>query len=303
MSQGKMSYKITGIGEVLWDVFPGGKEPGGAPANFAYFVKNLGQDGIIASRVGSDPMGDEILESLENLNLSRDFIQIDPVHPTGTVEVKVDSYGQPDYIIKESVAWDFLELTKRWKELATRTDVICFGTLAQRSPVSRKTIIDFLGLSSKETIKILDINLRQNFYSPEVIKKSLELSTILKLNENELELIKRMSEASPEKSDILFCRELMSKYDIELVCVTKGGRGSLLINKKNYYRHPGYKVNVIDTVGAGDAFTAAVAVGYLKGANLKEMSDAANRLGSWVCSQKGPTPPLDKKIASLLYNS
>ncbi|MDY0027987.1 MAG: carbohydrate kinase, partial [Candidatus Humimicrobiaceae bacterium] len=290
-----MSYKITGIGEVLWDVFPGGKEPGGAPANFAYFAKNLGQDGIIASRVGSDPMGDEILASLKNLNLLCDFIQIDPVHPTGTVEVKVDSYGQPDYIIKESVAWDFLELTKRWKELATRTDVICFGTLAQRSPVSRKTIVDFLGLSSKETIKILDINLRQNFYSPEVIKKSLELSTILKLNENELELIRKMKiiEASAGRSEILFCRALMAEYDIDLVCVTKGGKGSLLINKKNHYRHHGYKVNVIDTVGAGDAFTAAVAVGYLKGANLKEISDAANRLGSWVCSQRGPTPPLD----------
>ena len=148
-----MSYKITGIGEVLWDVFPGGKEPGGAPANFAYFVKNLGQDGIIASRVGSDPLGKEILESLGRLNLSRDFIQIDPVHPTSTVEVKVDSGGQPDYIIKESVAWDFLELTEEWKELAAKTDVICFGTLAQRSPVSRKTIIDFLSLSSKGTIK------------------------------------------------------------------------------------------------------------------------------------------------------
>jgi fructokinase len=300
-----MSYKITGIGEVLWDVFPGGKEPGGAPANFAYFVKNLGQDGIIASRVGSDLMGEEILESLENLNLSRDFIQIDPVHPTGIVEVKVDPGGQPDYIIKESVAWDFLELTEKWKGLAAKTDVICFGTLAQRSPVSRKTIVDFLGLSSRGTIKILDINLRQNFYSPEVIEKSLELSTILKLNENELELIRKMKiiEASAGRSEILFCRALMAEYDIDLVCVTKGRKGSLLINRKNHYIHPGYKVNVIDTVGAGDAFTAAVAVGYLKGANLKEMSDAASRLGSWVCSQRGPTPPLDKKIASLLYNS
>ena len=297
-----MPYKITGIGEVLWDVFPGGKEPGGAPANFAYFVKNLGQDGIIASRVGSDTLGEEILMSLENLNLSRDFIQIDPVHPTSTVEVKVDSGGQPDYIIKESVAWDFLELTEEWKELAAKTDVICFGTLAQRSPVSRKTIIDFLSLSSKGTIKILDINLRQNFYSPEVIKKSLELSTILKLNENELELIRKMSGASPEKSEILFCRELMTKYDIELICVTKGGEGSLIVDKKNHYRHSGYKVKIVDTVGAGDAFTAAVAVGYLKGANIKEISDAANRLGSWVCSQKGPTPPLDEKIINLLYS-
>lgn len=295
-----MPYKITGLGEILWDVFPDGKKLGGAPANFAYFAKNLGQEGFIASRVGDDSMGKEILASLEKLNLSRDFIQIDFRHPTGTVEVRVDTDGQPDYIIRESVAWDFLKLSQKWKELAMQVDAVCFGTLAQRSPRSRETIIDFLSLSGKSAIKILDMNLRQDFYSLEVIERSLELSTILKLNEDELKLIRKMTGAHQGESDIVFCRELMDKYNMKLVCVTKGGQGSLLIDKNNHYSHSGYKINVIDTVGAGDAFTAAVVIGYLNGANLKEMSDAANRLGSWVCSQEGPTPPPGRKIMSLL---
>jgi fructokinase len=295
-----MPYKITGLGEILWDVFPDGKKLGGAPANFAYFVKNLGQEGFIASRVGNDSMGKEILASLEKLNLSSDFIQIDPVHPTGTVEVKVDTDGQPDYIITESVAWDFLELSQKWKELAAQVDAVCFGTLAQRSQRSRETIIDFLDLSGKSTVKVLDINLRQNFYSLEAIERSLKLSTILKLSEGELGLIRKISGASYDKSDIVFCRELMEAYNIKLACITKGSQGSLLIDKKNYYRHPGYRVDVADTVGAGDAFTAAVAVGYLNGANLKEMSDTANRLGSWVCSKEGPTPQPGREVIGLL---
>ena len=295
-----MPYKITGIGEILWDVFPEGKKLGGAPANFTYFVKNLGQEGIIASRIGSDPLGKEILVSLEKLNLSGDFIQIDSNYPTGTVEVKVDAGGKPDYTIKEYTAWDFLELNDKWIELARNTDVICFGTLAQRLPQSRKTIIDFLNLSWKSAVKVYDINLRRNFYSLEVITQSLELATILKLNEKELELIRKITGESDKKSDIVFCRKLMDKYGIELVCITKGGRGSLLVDKKNYYEHPGYRVKVIDTVGAGDAFTAAIVVKYLDGASLKEMSDMANRLGSWACSQKGPTPPFNKRIMKLL---
>ncbi len=300
LKRGKMPYKITGIGEILWDVFPEGKKLGGAPANFVYFTKNLGQDGLIASRIGCDLLGKEILDSLNKLNLSGDFIQIDSNYPTGTVEVKVDAGGKPDYIIKEYASWDFLELNDKWKELARNTDVICFGTLAQRLPQSRKTITRFLKLSRSGAVKVLDMNLRQNFYSPEVILRSLELATILKLSEEELELIRKITGESDKKSDIIFCREIMDKYDIELVCITKGRRGSLLIDKKNYYEHPGYKVKVIDTVGAGDAFTAAIVVKYLDGASLKEMSDTANRLGSWVCSQKGPTPPLTEEIKRFL---
>ncbi len=295
-----MPYKIIGIGEILWDVFPDGKKLGGAPANFAYFIRSMGLEGLIASRIGCDPLGKEILGRLKELNLSGDFIQTDLEHPTGTVEVKVDAGGRPHYIIKKFVAWDFLELNHRWKELSREAGVICFGTLAQRSPQSRKTIISFLKMSGESTVRVLDINLRQNFYSLEIISESLRLATILKLNKEELESLKKIMGRSHKKDDINFCRGIMSDYHIELICVTRGERGSLLVNKKDYYEHSGYKVTVIDTVGAGDAFTAAMVKGYLGEGSLKDISEIANRLGSWVCSQAGPTPPLNEEIKRFL---
>lgn len=291
-----MPYKIVGIGEVLWDVFPHSRNFGGAPANFAYFVKKLGQNGLVASKVGDDFLGKEIMDSLFKLGLAGDFIQIDSEHPTGTVDVKIDDNGQPDYIINKNVAWDFLEFSDRWKKLAKEADVICFGTLAQRSLRSRRTIIDFLKMARSSTIKVFDINLRQNFYSLKTIVQSLELATILKLNTEELRILKNLMGYSSEKNDINFCRRLMNEYGIKLVCLTRGEDGSLLMDESDYYDHPGYKISVADTVGAGDAFTAAVVIKYLDGRTLEEMSNSANRLGSWVSSHTGPTPVLDKEI-------
>ena len=291
-----MLHKIIGIGEILWDIFPHGRKLGGAPANFIYFIKELGQDGLVASRVGDDLMGKDILDVLDKLGLCRDFIQIDPGHPTGTVEVKVDASGQPDYIINKNVAWDFLELSGKWKELSRKADVICFGSLAQRSLKSRRTIVDFIKMAGSGTINVFDINLRQDFYCPEIISQSLELATILKLNKGELEVLKNFKGCSDKENDIDFCRSLMNDYHIKMVCVTRGEDGSLLIDGGGYYDHPGYKVRVADTVGAGDAFTAAVVLSYLDGGTLEEMSGLANRLGSWVCSHTGPTPVLDKRI-------
>ncbi|MFZ3106359.1 MAG: carbohydrate kinase, partial [Candidatus Hydromicrobium sp.] len=285
-----MPYKIVGIGEVLWDVFPHSRKLGGAPANFAYFVKKLGQNGLVASKVGDDFLGKEIMDSLFKLGLAGDFIQIDYKHPTGTVDVKIDDNGQPDYIISKNAAWDFLEFSDRWKKLAKEADVICFGTLAQRSLKSHRTIIDFLKMARSSTIKVFDINLRQNFYSLKTISQSLELATILKLNTEELGILKNLMGYSSEKNDINFCRRLMNEYGIKLVCLTRGEDGSLLMDESDYYDHPGYKISVADTVGAGDAFTAAVVIKYLDGRTLEEMSNSANRLGSWVSSHTGPTP-------------
>ncbi|MDP3011824.1 MAG: carbohydrate kinase, partial [Candidatus Hydromicrobium sp.] len=253
-----MPYKIVGIGEVLWDVFPHSRNFGGAPANFAYFVKKLGQNGLVASKIGDDFLGKEIMDSLFKLGLAGDFIQIDSEHPTGTVDVKIDDNGQPDYIINKNVAWDFLEFSDRWKKLAKEADVICFGTLAQRSLKSRRTIIDFLKMARSSTIKVFDINLRQNFYSLKTIVQSLKLATILKLNTEELGIMKNLMGYSSEKNDINFYRRLMNEYGIKLVCLTRGEDGSLLMDESDYYDHPGYKISVADTVGAGDAFTAAV---------------------------------------------
>ena len=297
-----MPYKIVGIGEVLWDVFPHSRKLGGAPANFAYFVKKLGQDGLVASKVGDDFLGKEIMDSLFKLGLAGDFIQIDYKHPTGTVDVKIDDNGQPDYIISKNAAWDFLEFSDRWKKLAKEADVICFGTLAQRSLKSRRTIIDFLKMARSSTIKVFDINLRQNFYSLKTISQSLELATILKLNTEELGILKNLMGYSSEKNDINFCRRLMNEYGIKLVCLTMGEDGSLLMDESDYYDHPGYKVSVADTVGAGDAFTAAMVIQYLEGRTLEEMSNSANRLGSLVSAHTGPTPVLDEEIKKLFIN-
>ncbi|HEY4662692.1 MAG TPA: carbohydrate kinase [Candidatus Humimicrobiaceae bacterium] len=294
-----MPCKIVGIGEILWDVFPQGRKLGGAPANFTYFVKNLRQNGLTASRVGNDPLGAEIIDSIKGIGLDEEFIQVDSKYPTGTVMIKIRS-GQPDYIISEKAAWDFLELSDSWKRLSGEADVICFGTLAQRSLKSRNTITDFLKLSGNSVIRVFDINLRNDFYSLKIISQSLELTTILKLNQDELELLK-ISDGFPHiKDDISFCRKLMGIYDIRLVCVTRGKDGSLLVDKNCHYDHPGYKVTVADMVGAGDAFTAAIVIRYLQGGTLEDMSILANRLGSWVSSHTGPTPELDEEIKRYL---
>jgi len=290
----KRKYTIVGLGEILWDIFPQGRYPGGAPANFAYHISALGHKGIIASRIGKDILGKEIFDAVATLDLTRKYIQIDSNHPTGTVNVRIDSNGHPKYTITENVAWDFFKFDEKWKILAEKADAVCFGSLAQRSPGSSRTIIEFLRHTRKESVRIFDINLRQNFYSPEIITQSLKLSSILKLNDEELPILIDMLGYQNKESEEELCRLLIEKYGLELVSLTKGENGSLLVNKKEAFRHPGRRVTVVDTVGAGDAFTAALAIQYLKGSSLERVSEAANKLGSWVASQVGATPPLGK---------
>jgi len=289
-------YTIVGLGELLWDMFPQGKYLGGAPANFAYHISALGHKGIIASRIGKDTLGKEIIDAIATLDLTREYIQIDSNHPTGTVDVRIDSNGHPKYTITKNVAWDFFEFDGNWKMLAKKTDAVCFGSLAQRSSESRKTIIEFLKYTRKEAVRIFDINLRQNFYSPEIIAESLKLSSIVKLNEEELPILMDLLGYQNKESEEELCRLLMEKYGLDLVSLTKGENGSLLVNERETVKHPGRRVTVIDTVGAGDAFTAALAIQYLKGASLRGINEAANRLGSWVASQAGATPPPNKYI-------
>ncbi len=296
-------FNIVGIGEALWDIFPEGKKLGGAPTNFAYYAKSLGQNGIIVSRVGSDPLGKEILDSIEDLDLDNTYIQSDPYYPTGTVDVKLDETGQPSYIINKKVAWDFLILDNSLKKLAADADAVCFGTLAQRSPKSKDTISKFLKMAGNSTIKILDINLRQNFYSDTMIRQLLENATILKLNSHELKILKNLLGHSIDDSEINLCKKIISKYNLELLCLTRGDRGSLILDRSDHFIHKGYKVKVADTVGAGDAFTAAMVVQYLKGKTLKEISNTANKLGSWVASKDGATPVLDEKILKNIFSN
>jgi fructokinase len=283
---------IVGLGELLWDLLPSGKQLGGAPANFAYITNLLGDTGIPASRVGLDSLGDEALQRLSQLGLTGAFVQRDPFHPTGTVNVAIDGSGQPRFDISEPVAWDSLEWTPAWQRLAQTADAVCFGSLAQRSSQSRSTIKSFLQATGPKALRIFDVNLRQNFYDAQTIAESMQLATIVKLNHEELPRIVHLLglENSPEKDS---ARLLLQSHDLKLVCVTRGNGGSLLVSAEDCSEHAGFKVKVADTVGAGDAFTAALVHGYLRGAPLAQINETANRVGAWVASQSGAMPAVE----------
>jgi fructokinase len=295
-----MKKKVVGLGEVLWDLFPGRTCLGGAPANFAYVTTLMGDQGIVASRVGEDSRGVEALQRMEELGLDIDHVQTDRANPTGTVKVDVDVQGFAHYEIAHPVAWDFLEWTPDWQRLAETADAICFGSLAQRSEKSRATIRRFLGSASKSTVRVFDVNLRQSYYSPEVLSESMRLADIVKLNDEELAKIMSLGglpqssphQNSPQKDELLSAKRLIDAFDLKLVCVTRGGRGSLLVRGRESCEHPGFRVHVADTVGSGDAFTAGLVHEYLHGASLALMNEVANLVGAWVASEVGamPTP-------------
>jgi len=280
---------VVGLGELLWDMLPSGKQLGGAPANFAYITNLLGDTGIPASRIGSDALGEQALQRLNELGLGCTSVQTDPIRPTGIVKVEIDKDGQPRFDILEPVAWDFLEWTPAWQRLAEETDAVCFGSLAQRSSQSRTTIRSFLSATRPETVRVFDVNLRQNFYSREVLAESMKLANIVKLNHEELLKVLCLLElencGEPDSA-----RCLLTAHDLNLVCITRGTRGSVLISPAERSEHHGFKVKVADTVGAGDAFTAALVHEYLRGRQLAQINETANRTGAWVASQSGATP-------------
>lgn len=287
---------VVGLGEILWDFLPSGRQLGGAPANFAYCAHLLGDRAVVASRIGTDDLGREARRSLLHKGVTDQFLQIDSAHPTGTVQVHLDAKGQPRFEITQSVAWDFLELTDTWEALAQSADAVCFGTLAQRSEKSRVAILEFLDATPANALRVFDVNLRQQFYSAEIIRESLNRANLVKMNHEELLPVKKLLGLSdrPQKDDtVSFCQELASKFDLDLVCITQGAGGSLLYGGKNLHRHSGFRVEVRDTVGAGDAFSAGLVHGRLQGSSLAKMNDLANRLGAWVASCAGamPSPP------------
>ncbi|MGC1902850.1 MAG: carbohydrate kinase [Candidatus Acidiferrum sp.] len=286
------SYNIVGLGELLWDVFPQGKELGGAPANFAYMTSLLGDHGIVASRVGSDALGRTAGRRLERIGLRSKYLQIDTQHPTGTAKLYVDPAGQPTFEIAEGVAWDFFEWTPEWQKLASTADAVCFGSLAQRSPQSRATIRLFLQEVSRGTTRIFDVNLRQHFFSAEILSDSLKLADIVKFNREELPNAVKLLGGTfiDEERSAGWIRDT---YGLRLVCITRGAKGSLLVSPNEVNQHGGVRVVVADTVGSGDAFTAALTYHYLRHGSLATMNEAANRMGAWVATQTGATPPRD----------
>jgi fructokinase len=288
---GNLKKKVVGLGEVLWDILPDRTCLGGAPANFAYITTLLGDQGIVASRVGEDSRGLEALRRMEELRLDIDHVQTDRKHAAGTVNVQLDSKGQARFEIAHPVAWDFLEWTPDWQALAETADAVCFGSLAQRSERSRATIRKFLSAMTDSAVKIFDVNLRQSYYTQEILAESMRLADIVKLNEEELPKIMSLGGLT-HKDELSSAQALASTYDLKLVCVTRGGRGSLLVRSGESSEHQGFQVRVADTVGSGDAFTAGLVHEYLRGGSLAGMNEVANRVGAWVASEVGamPTP-------------
>jgi fructokinase len=284
-----MKKRVVGLGEVLWDLLPERDCLGGAPANFAYITTLTGDQGIVASRVGQDSRGVEALRRLEELGLDIDHVQTDARHPTGTVKVQIDGQGQARFEIAEPVAWDFLEWTPQWHKLAQSADAVCFGSLAQRSEQSRATIHRFVASTSANAVKVFDVNLRQSYYSQELLAESMRLADIVKLNDAELPKIMSLNGLAPE-DEKSSAQRLLKMYRLKLVCVTRGVRGSLLVRENESSEHPGFRVEVADTVGSGDAFTAGLLHEYLHGAPLDLMNEVGNLVGAWVASQVGAMP-------------
>jgi len=289
---------VVGLGELLWDLLPEGARLGGAPANFAVMAGRLGNRAVVASRVGSDALGEQAREGLDALPVESGFLQNDTEYATGTVTVEF-SHGEPSYTIHQPVAWDRLALTPEWRDLARTADAVCFGTLAQRAETSRATILRFLDETRPECVRVFDVNLRAPFWSGETLRDSLGRATILKLNAGELPLVLAGTGACPyptaaadDDEMLRGARRLLERYPVKLVCITLGDRGSLLVTPKEQDRHPGLATKVVDTVGAGDAFTAALTHYYLEGAPLTVLNEAGNRWGSWVASQQGAMPPM-----------
>jgi len=291
MSNQKGRPVIVGIGEILWDLLPAGKQLGGAPANFAYHATALGAAGTVVSRVGNGDSGQQILARLDSLGLDRRYVSVDPVHPTSTVEVRLAAGGVPDYVIHENVAWDFLSFTPELAELASHADAVCFGTLGQRGAASRRAIGKFLAALRPQCLRVFDINLRQNYYDRALVHEMLMRSDVLKLNDAELPVVTGMFGILGQGSEAV--RNLMSRYPLKLVALTRGPGGARLQGIGESASHPGFPIpETADTVGAGDAFTAALALGLLRGMPLQQINAIANRLASYVCSQHGATPPI-----------
>ncbi len=291
---------IIGLGEILWDVFEDGKVLGGAPANFAYHANSLGERGVPLSRVGRDDLGDEILEVIGRLGMSTDYLQRDPDRPTGTVPVRLDSDGTPHFTIVEDVAWDYLEADEAWLALAARSQAVCFGTLAQRCPKSRATVYRVLAQAG-QALKVCDINFRQHFYSREVVAESLAAASVLKLNDQEVTQLRELLAPGTKGDTDAFMRGLSADYGLELACITLGADGCRLISADEVVARPVPPVQVVDTVGSGDAFAAGLVVKYLEGGSLAAVADAANLLGAYVAGRRGATPALTAEVVEKLH--
>lgn len=280
---------IVGIGEILWDVFPEGKQLGGAPLNFSYHCAQLGASAHPVSAVGADADGAEIRQILALKHLTDTFVQTDERHSTGRVNVSLRG-GKPDYEIVRDAAWDHIRFDDSLRDLAARADAVCFGSLAQRSPDSRAAIQAFLEAVRPGGLRIFDVNLRQDFYSREILESSLRHANILKLSDEELPVLAGMFAFSGNTQEQL--RALLLGFELRLVAFTRGAQGSLLVTADGTADHAGIPTEVVDTVGAGDSFTAAMCMGLLQNHPLEEINRHACQVAAFVCSRAGATPTI-----------
>lgn len=286
-----MNKIVVGMGEALWDVLPEGKKIGGAPANFAYHVSQFGLPSCVVSAIGDDALGKEIIENFTSKGLDQHIAEVP--YPTGTVQVEIDQTGTPLYDIKENVAWDNIPYTEHLDALAKRTKAVCFGSLAQRNVVSRETINHFLDTMPKDddSLIVFDVNLRQGFYNKEILCKSMQNCNILKINDEELITVSRMF-GYPGIDLQDKCWILLGKYNLKMLILTCGINGSYVFTPGNVSFQPTPKVEVADTVGAGDSFTAAFIASILKGKSVTEAHTIAVKTSAFVCTKKGAMPIL-----------
>jgi fructokinase len=280
---------LIGIGEVLWDLLPGGSHLGGAPANFAYMANLLGASGVLVSRVGTDELGHTAQRQLADHGVDISCLQVDPDHPTGSTTVSLSNEGVAKYSITENVAWDHLQWTPELPELAAQAEAVCFGTLAQRSLATRDTVTRFLEHTTSTCLKVLDVNLRPPFFDSVLLRKSLQQANVLKLSQEELAEVLRACSLPPQ-ADEQAAQALRQHLDLQLVCITRGRGGSVMDSANQTVTHPGLNATVVDTIGAGDAFTATLAIQLVAGHPLEQVSQAANAVSAWIVSQAGAMP-------------
>jgi fructokinase len=280
---------VAGIGELLWDMLPSGKQLGGAPCNFAFHAMQTGCKSFVISAIGEDEPGQELIQTYNSLGLSDRYIQINKF-PTSTVTILLNELGQPDYTIHEQVAWDHIQWNHEIGQLAGDLDAICFGSLAQRQPESRNSIVSLLNSVKPDCLKVFDINLRQQYYSKELVLQSIVLSDILKLNDEELPVVAGFAGIIGDLRSQL--DQIISQYDLKYIVYTMGSKGSVVASATDFSVVEAPVVQVADTVGAGDAFTAVFISGILNGYPLATVHQKATEIAALVCSRKGATPEI-----------
>ena len=287
---------VVGLGEALWDVLPEGKKLGGAPANFAFHAGQFGLNSIAVSALGEDKLAEETIQQLEEKKLQYCMPRVP--YPTGTVQVTLDDEGIPTYDIKENVAWDNIPFTDEVKAIAENARAVCWGSLAQRNVVSRESIYKFLDATPKDCMKIFDINLRQNFYTKEIIVNSLRHCDVLKINDEELVVVSRLFEY-PGLSTEDKCRRILNKYNLKMLVLTCGVNGSYVFtpNEMSFYATP--RVQVADTVGAGDSFTGTFCASILDGMTVTDAHKRAVEVSAYVCTQNGAMPELPEEVKNM----